>query len=564
MNFTNTVTGTGTINSGAINIFSNTGGTVTFSGLVDLDMTGNGIGVNIQNTNAGATFNFNGGLDINSVDGVGFEALSGTVNVAATAGVESVTTTSGQAVNLNGITAGIAFDSLSSTNSTVAGIALDTVAGSFTVSGTTTVTDAVGDGISLTSNAGTVTFGAIAINLGTTAATAGIDIEGVNGNITFGDVDITDVKANQTGFDVSGGTVDALILANTLDITGIGAAATGARGIDLTGYTNSKNFTNTASGTIVGVQFGVDLTNSNIANGVRFQYGDGSAPVNSAINTSAVAGNFAVVTTGATATGEYDFEDVAFAGSNVSNLSGGASFFVFAEAAAVAPTGALGTFTNPGNAAQAALAAVDVLVAVDNSGVGGDTIDLSTAGQGSINTLTIDDNQALIGLINGQTIDASTLGLGLSGGPTANFLFTGLGGGSTNITGAGVAGAGLATITTQGAFNTVSVTGTSTIQSVIIANAGTGDGVNASFATAETVTIRSATISGGTGGDAIDIATTAGASTVNLEAATINGNLRLTQTRRHTRRQHCGCGQSDQCHRRPGCGDHWSDDKSEL
>ncbi len=135
----------------------------------------------------------------------------------------------------------------------------------------------------------------------------------------------------------------------TLDITG--TSQTGSKGINLTGYDNSKDVVTTGSGTIQGVQTGIDLTNSDIANGVRFQYGDGSAPVASSIDTSGIAGNVAIVTTGVTATGEYDFEDIGFGTSNVSNLTGPVVFVVDQNNSSGA-----GTFSDPGSISEAAAA----------------------------------------------------------------------------------------------------------------------------------------------------------------------------------------------------------------
>ena len=59
VNLTNTVTGTGSNTAGAIDIDNNSGGTVTFSGLVDIDVTGNGTGVQIGNAMANSGGNVN-------------------------------------------------------------------------------------------------------------------------------------------------------------------------------------------------------------------------------------------------------------------------------------------------------------------------------------------------------------------------------------------------------------------------------------------------------------------------------------------------------------------------
>ncbi|MDF1606914.1 hypothetical protein PZ897_01855 [Hoeflea sp. YIM 152468] len=178
--FNGVVTGTGSNTSGAIDIDATTGGTVTFAALVDIDVTGAGTGVMIGNGNAGGTINFSGGLDINSVNGVGFEALSGAMSVSATAGNERIMTTAGQALNVSGVAigaAGVTFDSVSSTNAgdTKAGIRLNALSGAGAVTITTaTVVDSGGAGggnaIDLTglTMTGALTIANIDIDLPTT------------------------------------------------------------------------------------------------------------------------------------------------------------------------------------------------------------------------------------------------------------------------------------------------------------------------------------------------------------------------------------------------------------
>ncbi|MGJ8570402.1 MAG: inverse autotransporter beta domain-containing protein [Hoeflea sp.] len=383
-------------------------------------------------------------------------------------------------------------------------LVLGDVSGSFSVTGATSIT-------------------------ATTNETA-IDLAGTIGAaITFADLDIALTGDNATGIDLSGATINANLTAGDFDVTS--TSTTGTIGVNLVGTTGTGTVqlgdTNTNGGPTSTIGTAANLLAIGVqvdaATNLSFVLGDGDGTTGDLVEsnihaTTAISGTLPT-------NGNYNFRDINFNASGVANISGGASFFVFDEEG----TAGAGTFADPGTAAQAAAASVNVLVAIDNSGVGGSTIDLSSAGQGTINTLTLDDSQALIGLINGQSVDVSTLGLGLSAGAPPSFLFTGIGG-TTTITGAGVAGAGLATITTTGANNTVSLTGTAAIVSAVIANGGTGDGISASFGVAESVIIRSSTIGGGTGGEGINIATTAGASTFDFSDLTMSSGLRFNGT----------------------------------
>jgi hypothetical protein len=133
-----TVTFSGAINDTVegIGVQNNTSGTVTFSGPVTLN-TGSNAAVSLT-SNTGATVNFTGGLDIDTTSGTGFTATGGgTVTVQGTG--NSVTTTTGRAVNIANTTigaAGVTFRSVSS-NGATNGIVLNTTgtSGGFTVTG---------------------------------------------------------------------------------------------------------------------------------------------------------------------------------------------------------------------------------------------------------------------------------------------------------------------------------------------------------------------------------------------------------------------------------------------
>ncbi len=525
--------------AGGIASSNATGGhSVSFTGAVDLGTTTalGGSALVVDNNGQAGTFSF-ADLDIVTNGGLGV-----TFQIGGTLGITtgSVSVNSAQGIELSGTAiaaGGINLTSLSNTNvAGAAGIRLNGVTGgAFTVSGTTTVSGtpgsavslanvasnvglgtvnisvAGGNGLLLNGNSGTLTTGDMTIAMGGGAGN-GIDATGNNGAMTFGNVDITGLGTG-TGLDLSGGAFDGQITFATLDIAGTGQA--GSRGINLNNYDNTQNVVTTGSGTIQGVQFGIDLTNSNIANGVRFQYGDGSAPVGSTIDIGAVAGNVAIVTTGVTATGEYDFEDLAFASSNISNLQG-ASFFVVDTNA----TSGAGTFSDPGTIAQAQASGADVIVLVDAT-TGGvrQIIDL---GGSSFNLAA---GQALLGMAANDSVDVTTLGISAGGAP-ASILLTGISSSST-ITAPGTIDTVVPILTSSAGGGTVTLAGTATIQNVFITNSGSGDGISASFGAASTATIRSSTIGGGTGAYGIDLATTSGGSTATLSNLVLTSGLRL-------------------------------------
>ncbi|WP_029057666.1 S-layer family protein [Stappia stellulata] len=522
--------------------FASTGAhSISFTGTVDIGTTTpvTSSGVFIDNTGQNVTVNF-ADIDIETDAGFGMVVQNGgTLSV----GTGSLSVNNAQITNFAGIAfgaGGVNFTSITGTNlAGAAGLGFNSVTGgAFTVSGTTSIAGSTGsaiaatnvsanmqfgtvdltltsgDGLLLNGNGGTLTTGDMTIAMGTGGN--GIVATGTNGDMTFGNVDITNVGAG-TGVNLSGGTFDGQITFATLDITGTNTV--GSKGIDLTGYDNSKDVVTTGSGTIQGVQTGIDLTNSDIANGVRFQYGDGSAPVASLIDTSGIAGNVAIVTTGVTATGEYDFEDVGFGASNISNLQG-PTFFVVGTGG----TSGNGTFSDPGTIAEAKASGAGVIVLVDET-TGGVQHIIDAAAQGD-GTLNLADGQALVGMVAGETVDASTLGISASG-PPASVLLTGISSSSDIVApGTGIDSV-VPILTTTGANNTVELAGTSTIQTVDIRNGGTGDGITASFGAAHTATLRSSSIGGGTGAWAIDLATTAGASTAAFSDLTLTSGLRL-------------------------------------
>ncbi|WP_417772027.1 beta strand repeat-containing protein [Stappia sp.] len=522
---------------------------VSFTGAVDLGTTTaiGGSGVSVGNNGQNGTFSF-ADLDINTDGGFGILMQNGG-SLGITTGSLAVTNAQGLSLAGSDIAAGgITLTSFSNTSAgTPLSIGMNGVSGgAFTVTGTTTIsgttssaismtnvsanvdlgtvnlTLAGGDGFLLNGNSGTLTAGDTTIDMAGGSGNA-VRATNANGNMTFGNVDVVNVGAG-TGLNLSGGTFDGQITFATLDITGNGTA--GSKGINLTGYDNTKNVVTTGSSAILNVQTGIDFTNANIANGVRFQYGDGDA-TNPGTESTIDTTGFALVTTGMGATGEYDLEDVAFGTvlgtTNTSNLSGPTYYVVGSNGSTGAGNG---TFLTPGTIAGAEASGANAIILVDNNAdTIRDVIDVVAQDDG---TFTLADGQALVSMVNGETVDLATLGLS-GGGAPASLKLTGISS-NTQVTASGNADIDSvrAILTSNAAGGTVALAGTATIQNTTIRNTGSGDGVSASYSANATARIRSSQISGGGGGAyAVDLATSAGTSSVELSDAAITGGMRL-------------------------------------
>ena len=193
-----TVTFGGEITGAANGIYvhDNTGGTFQFNGLVNLDTTTNAAVTLTSNT--GATIAFSD-LDVNTTSGAGFTATGGgTIQLTGT-GNTVATTTTGVGLNLNGVEisgSGAAFESIS-VNGAANGIVLNNVTGTGTLSigsgGSSvgdggTIQNTTGDGILIT-NAAHVSLNNMLV---TGAGGDGLDLadDGGSFNVTIADCDI--------------------------------------------------------------------------------------------------------------------------------------------------------------------------------------------------------------------------------------------------------------------------------------------------------------------------------------------------------------------------------------
>jgi|CXWL01.1.fsa_nt_gi hypothetical protein len=237
-----TTTFSGTLSStssgNGVNVASNTGGTIVFSGGTKTLNTGADAAVTLA-TNTGATINFTGGgLDIDTTSGTGFNATGGATAITVQGTGNSITSTTGTALNVASTTIGAAdltFQSISSNGGTN-GIVLNTTGstGNLVVTGTGSAGTGgtiqnKATGISLTST-NTPSFSWMQLNdfgdfaiRGSSVVGFNLDnsvISGVNGNNAAADdssVRFTELtgSATVTNCNISGGFEDNFKVVNS-------------------------------------------------------------------------------------------------------------------------------------------------------------------------------------------------------------------------------------------------------------------------------------------------------------------------------------------------------------
>ena len=481
--FDGAVTIGGMIGDDAIDIDDSENATIAFNSTVDINDAGDD-GIEINGSGAGTATGSITFADTLTIDNANFGIfLASTVAdlsfedvVITNAGIDGVLGSStlvlvnsgisfaslsidgpADGIDLNAVTsvggAGLTIGDLSISNVSTEALEIDDFSAPFTVTGLTTI-DAPG--------------------------VAGIMLDSTTGDFTFGDVDITGLGDNATGVDLTNS--QSNVSFNTLDITGV--STTGTRGVDLTGATFAGNAVTIDSGTIQGVDIGVDLTNADITG--TFQYGDGSnTDADGAAST--IDAVTPIVFTGInSASGVYDFEDVNLVG-DISAFGSPTVFWVLGGA-----TGA-GTRLDPGSLAAAELSGAGVIILLNDPTGGDDT--LNAAGTNGDDTLNLADNQRLFSFETSDTLD------GITNAPV-NLLTFGIGDDFINP----FAGSGAPTLTT------------STGDTVTLGNANELDGLLLSGADSAIfganiagLRIENSSFTGTGGGGAIDINTSSGA-----------------------------------------------------
>ncbi len=489
-----------------VSITGKTAGTVTFGGLVTAN-TGSADGV-FLNGNTGATINFNGGLDIDTTTGTGFAATGGgTINAIGTG--NTINSTGGQAINLASITSNISLASIVAGGG-ARGISLDTVTGSFTVSGTTNIGGATDAGIQIQNSSANAAFtGKVTIlngvgangdgvwmdtNTGTYDFNGGVDIT-VNGTGAFGlrahnsgTVNIANVAGNQiTSNNGTALSIDPMAFNATFDSLTAGG---GTNGVILDQMTGSLTVT------------GAVTINNSTGDGLVIANSAGTVTLGSvAINGTGGDGIDISGTNGAIIISGGSIGDSNDPGGIGVKISGGTAAITINASVAKTTAGDLievtgrtaGTVSFNGNLSSSAQGG-----GIDVNGNSGTAVVNFSGATKTINTSA--SGVTAVSLVNNGGATVSFLGGGLAISSGAGTGFSATGGGTINVT----AGANQNTITTTTgiavnldtvvigagnvAFNTTNKTATGGTSAVVL-NTVTGGSID----------LGSGTLNGGSG-----------------------------------------------------------------
>lgn len=545
VNINGTLTST---NGSAIRIQNTTGGaSYQFGGLTVTGATANAIHLA---SNPGATYTFNGDVNVTTASGVGIFADSGTLALSNAASFNNViTTTGGAALDLSGVAVSGSLDSLTSNNSAAEGIDLDNVTGSLTVLGNIGVTGATGTAIDISggsavfnfsggtttlnsrksiginvnaSSLGNLSFATVNIGTINSGTGVGINIQNTTNSVTFGAVSVADSGASAITLNGTAG-----VGFNSINI-GSGGSVSGS-GVDISGnhtgtialgtgnITNTTNSSLKVSGANTNITYSGSITQ--VFNAALFEAtGHTSGNVTLATGTlSAGNGNGLQFNN---ADGIYSFNGpVTLNGGDagVDIFSGSAGQFTFANTTITSPTGTAFSVqsSNPtinynGGSIKQANNARGLHITSSTSGVKTFAVGMDFDSQsskaielngntGSTTTITgaIDiDNTAGIGIdaINAGILNISNADVVTTTGTAVNITGT-----TSNSTFANI---NVSAGTAVGA-NFTTNTGTTTINKINITNTG-ATGFNAS--SAGTLTISGATNSiNTTNGIALDL-----------------------------------------------------------
>jgi hypothetical protein len=392
----------------------------------------------------------------------------------------------GQALYLENATLDVTLSSVTSTNafgccfSTGDGIALINLAGSFEVTGTTTVTGAQANGILIEDSAASIAFGTTDVAMSGGPGKSGIDFAGTNTSVTFGTTTVSGIGESQTGIDFSNSATTAAFGLTTISSpTGSG----GSIGIDLSGTLGNRTITFAQGSDIdnlnVGVQLGTAGRGGATAN-ATFIFGDGDAVDGLESFITATAGDYTVDTIGLDpASGSYDFDDVDFTGDANLLVAPDSATFVSQSGGQFTAGGALGLSQTIDTIS---LADADALTAAGTVFAFVGPINLAAAG------FDLDAGQSITGFGNGNIVSFGTIqpanvfgdlgatGAAVTGNETTiigtDTLFTLAGGNEIRHTtfdlSSGVVGSAVFAASTIAAGNDI------TIEGVTIAGVGQG------------------------------------------------------------------------------------------
>jgi large repetitive protein len=318
-----TVTLSGNINDtndvgGGIGISGNANTTINFTGATKTLNTNIGDGVSMTNNTGTSNVNFtNGGLDIDTTNGTGFQAtVAGTYTVTGTG--NSITTTgTGTALNLNTVTVGaggITFDSASTTGA-ANGIVINTVTGGAINVNGGSIAGATANGVSINAAQDNIS---IAASVASTAAGHSVQVtnSGKSGGntITFsGAVTDPGLGINLDNNDQNGGvaTVNFSGGLNIDSTTHIGFNATNGGTVNVTNGANNSIVTTTGTA--------LNIANTTIgASGVTFHDVSSNGAPNGIVLNNTGSGGFTITGDGGSSSNHSGGQIVSSTGSGVS------------------------------------------------------------------------------------------------------------------------------------------------------------------------------------------------------------------------------------------------------
>lgn len=243
----------------AVAISNMTGGGAAFGGAIDAD-TSTAAAVTLA-SNTGAAFAFTGGLALDTTSGAGFAATGGG-SVAVTGTANTISTTTGIALNLDGVTiadAGATFRSISASNAATFGIRVNNTSGTGSISVT-------GDGSTAASGGTIQSAGSAGAQLTDTQnvslafmrfespSTYGIRGENVS-NFSFASNAIVD--AGSAAISVENGSGTGVISNNT--VTAVLSAFNNAIEVSLNGNSDLTIDSNTITSLLTIAENGIDV-----------------------------------------------------------------------------------------------------------------------------------------------------------------------------------------------------------------------------------------------------------------------------------------------------------------
>lgn len=448
--------------------------TGTSTGIKGSNFTSTGNGLDGLHIVGNGTYNFTGttllqdngddGLDIAGQGTYTFAILNAQDNadagiyVAGTSVSGSFTTTGGTvsgnggiAVFIDPITANVTLNSISHSGGT-SGVVLDNIAGSFTVTGQTTISNTSGPAIDIVNSPASIRFGDINI---ANPGGDGISFAGVNATVVAGNIVISGLGVG-TGLDFSGSRTN--FTAQSVNITGTGA---GSIGIDLAQTVGGSTIVISNGGVIAnvgtGVRLGISGSLVNSAN-AQFTFGGGSiSGVTASLDARGLnqtLGTYAFGSTSLVGPQLFDAQNLIFVGASATG-----------------------------------------------SGTGSSLLDLASIATADANT----DGTAIFVLVNRGTDIDDTDGFSLSAGQTLASFGNGrqfsLGGVPINVTGTNVQhsttisdAGGAATLTNTGIGETVILADNTSLLDFNLSNDGGGSGVFGSGVS--NVTLTGLTVSG--------------------------------------------------------------------